>query len=111
MPPALFRLSAPLLARAEVAVNNARDPIVRADLLHLDGHLRRIEDWIEEGVLGGETPNAADLQIAASLRLLLTFGDLRPGLDARPAGALARRWFPDYPGDTPAGALPAAWLP
>ncbi len=24
---------------------------------------------------------------------------------------LATRWFADYPGRTPAGALPAAWLP
>lgn len=110
VPPGLARLSAPLVARAEVVLQNARDPIVRADLMHLDGHLRRIEGWIDEGVLGAQRPNAADLQIASGLRLLLTFGDLRPALDDRPAGALARRWFPDYPGETPVGALPAAWL-
>ena len=110
VPAPLARLTAPLLARAEVAIQGAHDPVVRADLLHLDSHLRRIEDWIAAGVLGGEQPNAADLQIASSLRLALTFGDLRPRIDGRPAGELARRWFEDYPGETPAGALPAAWL-
>ena len=54
--------------------------------------------------------NAADLQIGAGVRLLLTLEDVRPLLDGRPAGALARRWFPAYPGDVPAGTLPAAWL-
>jgi hypothetical protein len=42
---------------------------------------------------------------------MLTIEDIAAGLDARPAGALARRWFPDFPGRVPAGALPAEWLP
>jgi glutathione S-transferase len=62
-------------------------------------------------VIGGETPNAADLQIAGSVRLLLTLADLRDAIDARPAGRLARRLIPRYPGDVPAGTLPADWIP
>ena len=42
---------------------------MRDDLAALPGMLQRIDDWIADGVLGGEQLNAADLQIAASLRL------------------------------------------
>ena len=75
-----------------------------------ESHLQRADDWIADGVLGGDRPNAADLQVGASIRLLQTLADLAPRLDARPVGALARRWFPDYPGYTPALALPPPWL-
>ena len=63
------------------------------------------------GIVGGEQPTAADLQIGATLRVLLTIGDLRPLIEGRPAEQLARRWFADYPGDVPAGAFPAGWVP
>ena len=62
------------------------------------------------GVIGGEQPNAADLQIGATLRVLLD-GRRRRGRDGdRPGAELARRWFPEYPGGIPAGAFPAGWL-
>jgi glutathione S-transferase len=73
--------------------------------------LDHVDELIERGVIGGEAPNAADLQIAGSVRLLLTFADLRDMIDARPAGRLARRVIPRYPGDVPAGTLPAEWIP
>ena len=71
--------------------------------------LQRIDDWIAEGVLGGEQLNAADLQIAASTRLAMTLDDLRPAIEARPAGEHAVRVVPEYPGQVPP-VLPAAWL-
>jgi glutathione S-transferase len=71
--------------------------------------LQRIDDWIAEGVLGGGQPNAADLQIATSLRLLMTLDDVRPAIEARPCGEVASRVVPDFPGQVPA-VLPAAWL-
>jgi glutathione S-transferase len=111
VPQPMVGLTAPLVARIATAANGASDPMVRADLIGLPTHLGRIDGWIADGTLGGDRPNAADLQIAASLRLLLTIDDVRPLLDDRPAGALARRVFPDYPGHVPSGALPAAWLP
>jgi glutathione S-transferase len=110
LPTPLARNSAPLVARASQRLVGAADPEVRADLIALPAHLDRIDGWIADATLGGEHPNAADLQIGASLRLLLTVEDVRPRVDARPAGALARRWYPSYPGTTPAGALPAQWL-
>ena len=67
--------------------------------------------WIAEGTLGGEALHAGDLQVASSLRLLVTVGDVARTVDERPAGTLARRVFPRYPGAVPAGTLPAAWLP
>jgi glutathione S-transferase len=110
VPRPVARASAPLVARAAGWVNGAGDGPVRADLAHLDTQLDRVDGWIADGTLDGETPNAADLQIASGLRLLLTVADVAPRLEDRPAGALARRWFPAYPGATPAGLLPAAWL-
>jgi glutathione S-transferase len=98
----------PLVA-ASARFNKASDEHVRADLAALPGMLQRIDDWIAEGVLGGQQLNAADLQIATSLRLLMTLDDVRPALEQRPAGKLALRVAPDYAGRTPP-ILPQAWL-
>ena len=64
-----------------------------------------------DGVIGGESATAADLQIGATLRVMLTLGDLRPLIEGRPAEQVAMRWFADYRGDIPAGAFPAGWVP
>jgi hypothetical protein len=71
--------------------------------------LQRVDDWIAEGVLGGETLNAADLQIAPSLRLAMSLDDLRPAIEGRPAGQLATRVVKRFPGRTPP-VLPREWL-
>jgi glutathione S-transferase len=110
VPRGVARLSSPLVAAAASRLNGATDPEVRADLINLDFHLDRTDRWIDAGVLGGERANAADLQIGSSVALLLTIGDLAERLEARPVGRLARRLFPDYPGEVPAGVLPRAWL-
>ena len=111
VPPAVARAVAPILARLSKAVRRIGDPEVRADLLSLPHHLDRVDRWIGDGTLGGELVSAADLQIAASVRLLLTFEDFAPMLHGRPASAHARRVVPDYPGHVPAGVLPPQWLP
>ncbi len=98
----------PLVALS-ARLNEATDANVRADLAALPGMLQRIDDWISEGVLGGDQPNVADLQIATSLRLLMTLQDVRPAIASRPAGELAMRIVPEYPGDAPP-VLPASWL-
>jgi glutathione S-transferase len=103
------RPSAPLIAAASARLNGATDPEVRADLINLDFHLDRADRWVEQGAIGGDRPNAADLQVGAGLRLLLTLDDVASRIDARPCGRVARRWFPHYPGHTPA-ALPREWL-
>jgi glutathione S-transferase len=102
------RTAAPIVALS-ARFNAATDDRVREDLAALPEMLERIDGWIADGVLGGDPPNAADLQIATSLRLLMTLDDLRPAIQARPAGQLALRIDPDYPGRM-APVLPAAWL-
>ena len=72
--------------------------------------LDRADALIEAGTIGGERPNAADLQVGASVALLLKLEDLRPALEGRPCADLARRLFPRYAGAVPAGAVPAEWL-
>jgi len=110
LPGPVARAAIPLVARGEIRLNRASEVAVREDLLALPEYLDRIDGWIEEGVMGGEQPNAADLQIAPTLGLLMTIGDLRPTIESHPAGQLALRLFPDTPGSIPPGALPPQWL-
>ncbi|HEY4426778.1 MAG TPA: glutathione S-transferase [Solirubrobacteraceae bacterium] len=110
LPRAVLRPALPLTARLMAFRNKARDEAVRADLAALPGQLDRIEGWIGEGVLGGEAPNAADLQIGSTIRLLMSIGDVRPIIEGRPAARLVA-YFPPLAGEVPAGTLPAAWLP
>jgi glutathione S-transferase len=102
------RTAAPIVA-VSARLNQADDETVRADLAALPGILQRIDDWIADGVLGGEEPNAGDFQIATSLRLAMTLDDLRPAIERRPAGRLAERVVPSFPGRVPP-ILPPAWL-
>jgi len=102
------RLAPPFIDRG-VRVNGVTGETVRANLAALDSMLRRVEGWIAAGVLDGEELGAADFQIGASVRLLLTFQDLRPLIEDRPAARLARRAVPVYRGDAPP-VFPPAWL-
>jgi glutathione S-transferase len=81
------------------------------DLAGLPAKLDHVDALVRDGVIGGDSPNAADLQIGATLRVLLVVGDLHPLMADRPGTEVARRWFPDYTGEIPAGALPAGWVP
>jgi glutathione S-transferase len=109
LPRALLRPALPVTARLMAIRNKAREESARADLAALPRQLERIEQWIEEGVLGGEQPNAADLQIGSSLRLLMSIGDVRPLIEGRPAAGLTR-YFPPLAGEVPAGVLPPEWI-
>jgi glutathione S-transferase len=102
------KTAAPIVALS-ARFNEATDENVRRDLAALPGFLDRIDTWIAEGVLDGEQLNAADFQIAPSIALAMTLQDLRPAIEARPAGRHARRVIPNYPGDAPP-ILPPAWL-
>ncbi len=102
------KIAGPFIA-LDARSRGATDVNVRRALAALPTMLKRIDDWIEAGVLGGETPNAADLQIAPSLRLAMSLDDLRPAIEGRPAGRLATRIVTHFPGRTPA-VLPPEWL-
>jgi len=100
--------AAPIVALS-ARFNEASDENARRALATLPAMLDRIDAWIAAGVLNGEQPGAADFQIAPSLGLAMTLDDLRPAIESRPAGELAKRLVPDYPGRTPP-ILPPAWL-
>lgn len=81
------------------------------DLAGLPAKLDHVDALVADGVIGGEQPTAADLQIGATIRVLLCLRDLDGLLTGRPAETIGRRWFPEYAGDVPAGAYPAGWVP
>ena len=69
--------------------------------------LERVDALLREGVIGGDGPNAADYQIATSVRLLMALDDLRPLIEGRPAARHALAVAPDYPGRMPPVFPPA----
>lgn len=81
------------------------------DLGGLPAKIDHVDALAADGVIGGEALNAADLQIGATLRVLLCVGDLEPLIAGRPAEDVARRAFPDYTFAVPAGAFPPDWVP
>ncbi len=110
LPPALLRPGLPLTARLMAMKNKATDSSAMSDLAALPGQLDTIEDWISQGVLGGERPNAADLQIGSTLALLMSIADVRPLITGRPAERLAG-YLPPVAGEIPPGILPSQWAP
>src|SRR5260221_3388910 len=103
-----LKTAGPIVA-ASAHFNEATDENVRGSLAAMPAMLQQIDDWIAAGVIGGEQPNIADFQIAPSLRLAMTLDDLRPAIESRPAGELAKPLVPSYPGKRPP-VLPPAWL-
>lgn len=81
------------------------------DLAGLPEKLAHIDSLISEGVLGGDEPNAADLQIGATIRVLGSVGDLAPLLEGSTAAEASERFFRPAKDQIPAGAFPAGWVP
>ncbi len=98
-------------------ISGADDATVRADLARLPGLLDHADALIGAGTIGATPPNAADLQILSSLRLLLAHVDLRPRLEPWRCAQAALSLLPDFPRPGPEAlppvpaALPPAWLP
>ncbi len=103
-----MKTSAPIVALS-AHFNEASDDNARAGVAALPAMLDKVDELIAAGVINGAELNAADFQIAPSIGLAMTLDDLRPAIEGRPAGALAQRVVPDYPGKTPP-ILPPAWL-
>jgi glutathione S-transferase len=110
LPIAVLRPAMPISARLMALKNKARETSARADLVALPNQLERVDGWIAEGLLGGEHPNAADLQIGSTIRMLMSIRDLGPLIAEHTAVGLTR-YFPPMVGEVPAGVLPAEWLP
>jgi glutathione S-transferase len=92
---------------ARIAGANATQ--VRHDLDRLPDLLDEVDRLIADEVIGGDPLNAADFQIAPSIRMLLAMTDIARLVANRPAAMLARRVVPDYP-EIPR-ALPTDWIP
>lgn len=81
------------------------------ELQALPGYLAHVDELVANGTLGdAEHPNAADLQIGSALAVLEVVHDLDPLFADRPCRSLAQV-VPDRPGEIPAGAFPAGWVP
>jgi glutathione S-transferase len=97
-------------AARRLAKNVDADQLIGEAIADVAKALDHADDLIERGVIGGGQPNAAEFQVATSLRSLMEIQDLRPAMDGRPATDLAVRMVPEYGTDFPAGLLPAEWL-
>jgi glutathione S-transferase len=95
----------PVFAR----IAGANDAQVKHDLDRLPELLDVVDRLIGRGVIGGGQLNAADFQIAPSVRMLLAMADIAHLVADRAAATLARRVVTDYP-VIPA-ALPRDWVP
>ena len=102
------RVSRAPMVRLATAGHRATDRAASEDLCALPELLDRIDAWIAGGLLDGVQRNAADLQIATAIALLLCFADLAPFIEGRPAARLARL-VPEHP-DAIASTFPEAWL-
>lgn len=111
VPAAVIRSVGPIIARGAARVHGADDARLAEDVRAVPELVAHVNRAMDEGTIGGHSPNAADLQIAPSIRLLLTFDDLKPMIEGTPAGELALRWFPDWPGHSPAGTIPTGLIP
>jgi glutathione S-transferase len=111
LPAPVLKAAIPVVARIELKLNATSDAARAADLQSLPDWLDRLDGWIADGTLGGEHPNAADLQIAPSLKLLMAMEDLRAIIGPRPCGQWADALFPGSPGHLPVGAIPREVLP
>jgi len=98
------------IAKVSAKYNHATDDAVRADLTAVPERIDHVDELLAQGVIGGDQPNAADFQIATSVRLLLAYEDLTPYIEGRPAADHARRVVPEYNAHFPP-VFPAAWLP
>lgn len=109
LPASAVRLSAPMIARLAARLNGADDDLARRDVEVLPTQLDKIDGWIADGRIGNaERPNAADLQIFSTVRLLMTLEDVRPIVEGRPCADAALALFPQIDGRMPAGALKLA---
>jgi glutathione S-transferase len=106
LPAPAVRTVAPFIARLASRINSTNDDVARRDLQALPDQLDRIDAWIEDGTIGDTNhPNAADLQLTSTIRLMLTLADVRPLIEGRTCATIAKTLFPNADGEMPAGSL------
>jgi glutathione S-transferase len=95
-------------ARYYAHVAGADEAAVRRDLAALPGLLDHADALLADGTLDVERPNAATLQILASVRSLDGFTDLASEVHGRTSAAAARELFPAFSADVPP-FVPSDW--
>lgn len=81
----------------------------RADLAALPALLDHADQLLADGTLALDPPNAATLQVLATVRVLDAFEDLREHVRSHACAEPARELFADYPGELPS-FLDPDWL-
>jgi glutathione S-transferase len=104
----LARTGGPIVWGAR-KLNDSYDAEIERRLSELPAAFDKIDAWIADGTLNGEQLNAADFQIAPTLRLLQSLEDLAPAIEGRPAAKLAERVQPEPPGHV-RPVFPQQWL-
>jgi glutathione S-transferase len=105
-----IKTGGPLVAAA-AHFNEATDANAHAALVALPDLLDRVDAYIADGTIGGAEPNAADFQIAGSVRLLLATEGINRALDGTRVAEHARGLLPDpLPGEPFPWVLPSEWL-
>jgi len=110
LPLPVIKLIAPAILAAERKLNATDDEVAKNTIASLPELLDHVDGLIADGVLDGAEPNAADLQIAPTTRLLLAVADLRPLIAGRPAEKHAFRWLEQNRAEVPAGTIDPGWL-
>jgi glutathione S-transferase len=110
LPALAGRLAKPVGWYFARVISGASEESVRSEIAALPAQLDHVDELIAEGVIGNEQPNAADFQIATSVRVLLNFPQLQSLIEPRPAGQLAMRIAPGF-GDPMPLRLPPDWVP
>jgi glutathione S-transferase len=112
-PDLVSALMAPMLAyyaRArEADGRRANEQGVRADLAALPGMLDHVDELLADGTLTLEPPNAATVQLLATVRLLGSFEDLHAVVHAHPCSGPADQLFAQYQVAVPR-FIPSGWL-
>lgn len=109
IPPKVVAATAGPIIRMGARINSADDEAGRMDLLELPTLLDHVDSLLADGVIGGDEPNAADFQIATTVRLLMLFDDIEPAIESRPCADHATSVVPVYAGRVPA-LFPKEWL-
>lgn len=96
LPTVLAALNWPI-ARWTAARVDADEAHARENLVNLPATLDRVDALIADGTIGDpDAPNAADFQIAPSVRAIGAISEVKPLLAGRPCDALARRLMPKF---------------
>jgi glutathione S-transferase len=82
-------------------LNNATEATARADLPRIPAALDHVDRLIADSTIGNQSPNAADFQLGAQVRMLMCLDDLRPIVERHPCARLAMALYPSQPGRVP----------